>query len=86
MDDLCPTQPTADWHYFTREVAIDAWNRRAECTAKVTEGTCQGEIDTDYFDCRLVTFKCKACGWDGIVFDGDADALRRELVLRGLLA
>lgn len=28
----------------------------------------------------------KKCGWDGIVFDGDADALRRELVLRGILA
>lgn len=30
MDDNCPAQPTVDWHYFTREEAIAAWNRRAE--------------------------------------------------------
>jgi len=28
MDDNCPAQPTVDWHYFTREEAIEAWNRR----------------------------------------------------------
>lgn len=24
----CPAQPTVDWHYFTRDEAIEAWNRR----------------------------------------------------------
>lgn len=31
--------------------------------------TTNGEIDVDYFDCKLVTFKCKSCGWDGVVDD-----------------
>jgi hypothetical protein len=30
MDDNCPAQPVVDWHYFTREEAVDAWNRRAD--------------------------------------------------------
>jgi len=24
----CPAQPTVDWHYFTREEAVEAWNMR----------------------------------------------------------
>lgn len=30
-------------------------------------GTCKGEIDTDYFECKLTTFECKNCGWSGVV-------------------
>lgn len=26
----CEVQPTADWHYMSREEAIAAWNRRAD--------------------------------------------------------
>lgn len=29
VNDNCPTQPVADWHYFTEEEAIAEWNRRA---------------------------------------------------------
>ena len=28
MNEHCPAQPTVDWHYFTRDEAIDEWNRR----------------------------------------------------------
>lgn len=35
-------------------------------------GTCQGEIDSDYFECKLTTFKCRSCGWSGVVDDGYA--------------
>ena len=28
---------------------------------------CKGEIDNDYFWCKLTTFKCHSCGWRGIV-------------------
>lgn len=30
-------------------------------------GTCEGEIDTDSFECRLTWFECKGCGWSGVV-------------------
>ena len=35
--------------------------------ATVGAGTCQGEIDTDYFECKLTWFECKGCGWRGVV-------------------
>lgn len=34
--------------------------------------TCQGEIDSDYFECKLTTFKCHSCGWSGVVDSGYA--------------
>ena len=65
MDDLCPTQPTTDWHYFTREEAIAAWNRRDERTAKVIENEfghllcseCGAMQPEDY-----ETYYCWSCG------------------------
>ena len=40
--------------------------------ATVGAGTCHGEIDSDYFECKLTTFKCQSCGWSGIVDNGYA--------------
>lgn len=40
--------------------------------ATIDAGTCQGEIDSDYFECKLTTFKCRSCGWSGVVDDGYA--------------
>lgn len=35
-------------------------------------GTCKGEINSEYFECKLTTFKCRSCGWSGIVDNGYA--------------
>ena len=69
MDDLCPTQPTADWHYFTREEAIDAWNTRAVRTATRVKVPLKGHTSIGHYecgDCRGVVGAqdayCKHCG------------------------
>ena len=43
-----------------------------ELVALLEQGTCKGEIDSDYFECKLTTFKCRSCGWSGIVDNGYA--------------
>ena len=57
----------------TDEMAQDNLNECVhellEKAAKVGAGTCQGEIDSDYFECKLTTFKCHSCGWSGVVDD-----------------
>ncbi len=37
------------------------------------QGRYNGEIDSEYFDCKLTTFRCKVCGWSGVVDNGYAD-------------
>lgn len=67
------------WHAENRQsidgsyVKVDAvLTPEQAVAATVGAGTCKGEIDTDYFECKLTTFKCHSCGWSGIVDDGYA--------------
>ena len=69
MDDSCPTQPTADWHYFTREEAIAEWNRRAIPTATRISVPREGHTAIGHYecgDCRgevgAQDAHCKHCG------------------------
>lgn len=44
-----------------------------ELMALLEQRTCRGEIDSDYFECKLTTFKCHSCGWSGVVDSGYAE-------------